>query len=68
MQMRMRRRAIELGLAGAALVALALVELAGLSRGMLVGLVAAELLAWAGVAVMIVRSRRVGRHRKRAPA
>ena len=58
MQIRSDRRTIEIALASAAVVALALVELAGLSAIVLVGLGLAELFVSAVVGGGIVRSRR----------
>jgi hypothetical protein len=67
---RRHRRLIELAFGGLALVALAfaLVELTGASGGLLVGLVGAEVLVWAAVAVLLVRARRLAPHGRRAAA
>ena len=62
------RRMIELGLGALAIVALALVEVAGVSGGLLVAVVIAELVVWAAVATVLVRSGRLGRLRKGARA
>lgn len=68
MQIRRRSTAVELALAAAALAAFAVVELAGASGGIALALIAAELLAWAGVAVAVLRSGGLGRLRKRGDA
>jgi hypothetical protein len=57
-----RRRMIELGLG-----ALALVELTGVSGGVLVELVGAEVLVGVAVAVLLVRSRWIAPPGRRAP-
>jgi hypothetical protein len=62
-----RRRMIELGLGALALVALALIELTGVSGGVLVELVGAEVLVWVAVAALFVRSRRIAPPGRRAP-
>ena len=61
MRKRTHRRKIELALAAIALIAIGLVELMGVSRGVLVGLVAVEALFWVGIAVVLVHSGRLGR-------
>ncbi len=63
---RRHRWKIELALGVLALVALGLVELAGVSGGVLVGLVAAEAFVWIGVAVLLVRSGRLAPLGRRA--
>ncbi len=63
---RRHRWKIELALGVLALVALGLVELAGVSGGVLVGLVAAEALVWIGVAVLLVGADRLAPLGRRA--
>ncbi len=62
-----RRRMIELGLGALALTALALIEATGVSGGVLVELVGAEVLVWVAVAVLFVRSRWIAPPGRRAP-